>query len=689
MMPSVESSISHEVLLTFSQFALAPRGNGGSSFRITEAVKAGAIPIYIWGGNDQAMPALPFRHRIDWSLAAIVLEDHEQVLTHLIIDCYSREILSQMRSYLKSISYFFSVPGFINAMMQDIHAVSIGAGNYSHPPSGLRRNEHPRHPSAWIIGASVGLARWKACISDEEFCSISSLNAVLAAMYLIFFKMFQADHSQVLRLNFFNHYVQSSNCSCLLNLHLFQVSPIRSLIDCPFLFLNPNITHSDAKKLFCKEAAHFIFTAFGSVHDVIEDLSLSNRVRALRIFRSCKKDSSRASDIYFDLMHKLQTACNVSSVMSTCSNLSSRIVNSESMTSKFLDIFSQAAYFSFVHREQKASHCRTVHIYSSTPSAFHNKRIFSSLLGALQFEKLVQVVHPKLQLPSTTSFCSNVNFDSAVPCILIAFDSSTLHLYDIFQPHFWRPAYLNIHVQDSMFYSSRHLWVSLNSSCSVIDVVDATTVPKQNIIGIYHALVSALSLNDTVMAIFTDELPVHNWDLPPLSEFGDNYAQLLSDALSPQFKQSISSFNEPQLSSYLKDAQSALATYVGSWPPCIIAYLPSEPCVNTSCLQSLATLAKHCSNICDDKSIIIIGDAASPLSDSTLAVLQEYLQTSVPRMFYVDNDDVFEESEDASLIHMLSHSSCALVSVNSSSIGTQAVLTRSSIQIFSPTPSQL
>lgn len=79
MMPSVESSISHEVLLTFAQFALAPRGNGGSSFRITEAVKAGAIPVYVWGGTDQAMPALPFRHRIDWSLAAIVLEDHEQV----------------------------------------------------------------------------------------------------------------------------------------------------------------------------------------------------------------------------------------------------------------------------------------------------------------------------------------------------------------------------------------------------------------------------------------------------------------------------------------------------------------------------------------------------------------------------------------------------------------------------------
>ncbi len=679
-MPSVESSISHEDLLTLAQFALAPRGNGGSSFRITEAVKAGAIPIYVWGGTDQSIPALPFRHRIDWSLAAIVLEDHEQVLTHLIIDCYSREILTQMRSYLKSISYFFSVPGFINAMMQDMNA-SLNAGkNYSRPPNIHRRFEHPRYPSAWIIGSSFGLDRWSACLSGEEICSISSLNAVLAAMYLIFFKLFQTDHSQSSRLNFFDHYIQSSKSSCLLNLQSFQASPMLSLIDCPFLFLNPNITHTESKTLFCTQAAQFILAAFSPVQNVLGDLSPSNQVRALRIFRSCKKDSPHASAIYVDLMHQLKNACNVSSASPKCSTSLSQIVNSESLTAKFLDIFSQDSYFSIANREQKAtSRCRTLYIYSSVPSSFHHRRIFFAFLGALQSEALVKIVYPQVQLPSTTFSCSNVNFDSTpstVPCVLIAFDYGTLHLYDIFQPHFGRPAYLNLHERDSMFYSLRHLWSSLNSSCSAIDVVDATTVSKQNIIGTFQALLSALSLNDTVVAIFTDELPILNWDLSPLSEDDGNFAQLFSDAFSSQLKNSVSLFDDPQLSSYLKDSQSTLSAYVGSWPPCIIAYLPSEPCINVVCLQSLVTLAKHCSSMCDDTSMIIIGDAASPLSDSTLAVLQESLESIISRMYYVDNDDVFEEDEDASLIHMLSYSSCGFVSVNASSVGTQAILTR-------------
>jgi hypothetical protein len=164
--------------------------------------------------------------------------------------------------------------------------------------------------------------------------------------------------------------------------------------------------------------------------------------------------------------------------------------------------------------------------------------------------------------------------------------------------------------------------------------------------------------------------------LLPLTQADDSLSQFFYAAFSFQFKQTVSSTDYPQLSSHLKDAQSALSAYIGSWPPCIIAYLPSEPCVNFSCLQSLTTLANHCASKCDDASMIIIGDASFPLSDSTLAVLQETLQSIISHMFYVDSDDVFEESEDAALVHLLAHSSCGLVSVNSSSTGTQAVLTR-------------
>ena len=86
--------------------------------------------------------------------------------------------------------------------------------------------------------------------------------------------------------------------------------------------------------------------------------------------------------------------------------------------------------------------------------------------------------------------------------------------------------------------------------------------------------------------------------------------------------------------------------------------------------------------MCNDVSMIIIGDATSPLSDSTLVSLQEVLKSTISRMFYVDNDDVFEEREDAALIHMLSSSSCGLVSTYSSPIGTQAVLTRCNNHFF-------
>jgi len=74
--------------------------------------------------------------------------------------------------------------------------------------------------------------------------------------------------------------------------------------------------------------------------------------------------------------------------------------------------------------------------------------------------------------------------------------------------------------------------------------------------------------------------------------------------------------------------------------------------------------------------MVIVGDATSPLSDSTLALMQKSLESYISRMFYIDCDDIFEEREDASSIHMLSSSSCGLVSTHSSSIGTQAVLTR-------------
>ena len=62
------------------------------------------------------------------------------------------------------------------------------------------------------------------------------------------------------------------------------------------------------------------------------------------------------------------------------------------MTANFSDVFFQENSLSLVHREQKSSsRCRTLHIYSRVPSAFHHMRIFSTFLGALQNEMHVKV----------------------------------------------------------------------------------------------------------------------------------------------------------------------------------------------------------------------------------------------------------------------------------------------------------
>jgi hypothetical protein len=352
-------------------------------------------------------------------------------------------------------------------------------------------------------------------------------------------------------------------------------------------------------------------------------------------------------------------------------------VKSELLTAKFFDIFFDKislSTLSFAPRSQLL--CQRLHIHSSVPSSIHQRRIFFALLGALQSKLHVAVVHPAPLSPFITpsrSVCDS-EFSNG-RCVLVAFDTSTLHLYDIFHPHFGRAAVVNINERDSMFHSSRELWFALNSSCSEIDVVDATSVPSQSVLGVFQAFAAAFSLSDSVQSVFTDELPVNNWELSPIAVASDHHAQF-SEAFSSHFKHVASLTEELELSSLLSEAQTSLTASLGSWPPCIVAYLPAEPCTNAICMQSLKALAVNCSRTCDDASMVIIGESSSPLSDSTLALFQETLNSIVSRMFYVDNDDVFDERESAPLIHMMSSSSCGFVATLSSSVATQAALTR-------------
>lgn len=60
-------------LIESSNFTLAPRGNGVSSYRMYEALRMCSIPVYIWKYNLN----LPFAELIDWNTVAIVLEVHQ------------------------------------------------------------------------------------------------------------------------------------------------------------------------------------------------------------------------------------------------------------------------------------------------------------------------------------------------------------------------------------------------------------------------------------------------------------------------------------------------------------------------------------------------------------------------------------------------------------------------------------
>jgi hypothetical protein len=52
-----------------SKFILAPRGYGRSSFRLYEAYKFGAVPVYIY--DD--FPLLPYKEFINWNDIAIII----------------------------------------------------------------------------------------------------------------------------------------------------------------------------------------------------------------------------------------------------------------------------------------------------------------------------------------------------------------------------------------------------------------------------------------------------------------------------------------------------------------------------------------------------------------------------------------------------------------------------------------
>jgi hypothetical protein len=58
-----------------ANFTFSPRGFGETSFRLSESILLGSIPVYVW----EHQKFLPFQELVDWSEFAVVMEMNEMV----------------------------------------------------------------------------------------------------------------------------------------------------------------------------------------------------------------------------------------------------------------------------------------------------------------------------------------------------------------------------------------------------------------------------------------------------------------------------------------------------------------------------------------------------------------------------------------------------------------------------------
>ena len=59
-----------KIVLESSQFALAPRGFGATSFRMYEALQLGTVPVYVW----ETERWLPYQELVDWDALAVIVK---------------------------------------------------------------------------------------------------------------------------------------------------------------------------------------------------------------------------------------------------------------------------------------------------------------------------------------------------------------------------------------------------------------------------------------------------------------------------------------------------------------------------------------------------------------------------------------------------------------------------------------
>jgi len=115
---------SYDSLLRYTKFALVPRGDDKFSYRFTEALGAGAIPVY--HGDDHMLPFRP--EVVDWNRCGLVLPEKDagattlELLKNLVAGPNATQTLCSMRQYC----YFEIYEKYVASPIKQINGLVEG-----------------------------------------------------------------------------------------------------------------------------------------------------------------------------------------------------------------------------------------------------------------------------------------------------------------------------------------------------------------------------------------------------------------------------------------------------------------------------------------------------------------------------------------------------------------------------------
>jgi hypothetical protein len=103
--------------LVSSKFVLAPRGNGRTSFRLYEALEAGAIPIYIWDDYE----FLPYKDEIEWDRLIVSININKiEDLESILLGITDTKIQEMQNYYLDLRDEYFKLDGICNYIIKNL-----------------------------------------------------------------------------------------------------------------------------------------------------------------------------------------------------------------------------------------------------------------------------------------------------------------------------------------------------------------------------------------------------------------------------------------------------------------------------------------------------------------------------------------------------------------------------------------